>query len=280
MVRSKYQKVFDNIVTHGVLGFFSIFMLFPVIYSLMTSLKNKGDVLTLPPTFFPPEWTLEGYQIVLKSDLIRYYLPNSAINSFVAAIITVVFATLASYVFSRFKFRGSRLLELSILGLFMIPGLTNLVSYYRLATDLGLLNTHTVMIMVYTAAELPFAIWILRAFFDAIPIELEEAAQIDGCTSLQILWNVTLPLAIPGLFTAFLLIMVYLWNEFLFAVVLLSNNSARTAPVGLYEFQTTFDIAYHALNAASIVILLPMVILFILGRKVFFSAMMEGALKG
>lgn len=280
MVRSKVQKISDKVVTHGVLCLFSLLMMFPVLYSLMTSLKKKEDVLTLPPTFFPPEWTLDGYRIVLKSDLIRYYIPNSAINSFVATIITVAFAALASYVFSRFKFRGSRVLELIILGLFMIPGLTNLVSYYRLATDLGILNTHIVMVMVYTAAELPFAIWILRAFFDAIPIELEEAAQIDGCTSLRILWNVTLPLAIPGLFTAFLLIMVYLWNEFLFAVVLLSNNAARTATVGLYEFQTTFDVAYHALNAASIVILLPMVVLFILGRRTFFSAMMEGALKG
>lgn len=280
LIRSKAQKIRDEIITHGLLIFFSIIMLFPVLLSLMTSFKTKTDVMILPPKFFPPHWTLEGYIKVFQSDLLPIYMPNSAINAFVSTIVTVVLASFAAYGFSRFKFRGSRALQLSILGLMMIPGVTNLVSYYRLGSQLGILSTHLIMVLVYTGFELPFGLLILKNFFDAIPIDLEEAAKIDGCKSIQVLWHILIPLSLPGLFVAFLLILVYTWNEFLFAVTLLSANTARTAMVGLYDFQTSFEVAYHALSAASIIVLLPILVVFILGRKTFFRAMMEGALKG
>ncbi len=280
LIRSKAQKIRDEIITHGLLIFFSLIMLFPVLLSLMTSFKTKTDVMILPPKFFPPHWTLEGYIKVFQSDLLPIYMPNSAINAFVSTIVTVVLASFAAYGFSRFKFRGSRALQLSILGLMMIPGVTNLVSYYRLGSQLGILSTHLIMVLVYTGFELPFGLLILKNFFDAIPIDLEEAAKIDGCKSIQVLWHILIPLSLPGLFVAFLLILVYTWNEFLFAVTLLSANTARTAMVGLYDFQTSFEVAYHALSAASIIVLLPILVVFILGRKTFFRAMMEGALKG
>ncbi len=280
LIRSKGQIIKDEIVTHGLLIFFCLIMLFPVALSLMTSFKTKTDVMVLPPRFFPPEWTLEGYFKVFQSDLIPIYMPNSAINAFVSTIITVILAAFAAYGFSRFKFKGSRALQLGILGLMMIPGVTNLVAYYKLGSQLGILSTHLIMVLVYTGFELPFGLLILKNFFDAIPIDLEEAAKIDGCHSVQVLWHVLIPLSLPGLFVAFLLILVYTWNEFLFAVTLLSANHARTAMVGLYDFQTSFEVAYHALSAASIIVLLPILIVFILGRKTFFRAMMEGALKG
>ncbi len=280
LIRSRRQIIIDNIVTHGLLIFFCLIMIFPVALSLMTSFKTKTDVMILPPRFFPPEWTLEGYIKVFQSDLIPIYMPNSAINALTATILTVILAAFAAYGFSRFKFKGSRALQLGILGLMMIPGITNLVSYYKLVSQLGILSTHLIMILVYTGFELPFGLLILKNFFDAIPIDLEEAAKIDGCSTTQVLWHIIIPLSLPGLFVAFLLILVYLWNEFLFAVTLLSANEARTAMVGLYDFQTSFEVAYHALSAASIIVLLPMLIIFILGRKTFFRAMMEGALKG
>jgi len=280
LIRSKGQIIKDEIVTHGLLIFFSLIMIFPVALSLMTSFKTKTDVMILPPQFFPPTWTLEGYRKVFQSDLIPIYMPNSAINAFTATFLTVILASFAAYGFSRFKFKGSRALQMGILGLMMIPGVTNLVSYYKLGSQLGILSTHLIMILVYTGFELPFGLLILKNFFDAIPIDLEEAAKIDGCKSLQVLWHVIIPLSLPGVFVASLLILVYLWNEFLFAVTLLSANEARTAMVGLYDFQTSFEVAYHALSAASIIVLLPMLVIFLLGRKTFFRAMMEGALKG
>jgi multiple sugar transport system permease protein len=280
MVTSRFTRYADVITTHLVLGIFAVVFLFPVVYTLMTSFKSQGEVLTSPPTFFPTEWSLDGYQQVFRSDLVRYHLPNTVINSFFSSVLTVMIASLAGYTFSRYRFRGSRALELAILGLIMIPGLTNLVPLYHIASDLKLLNTHRFIIAVYTAGGLPFTIWIVKSFFDSIPLELEEAAMIDGCTPLQALRFVVVPLAAPGLMAAFLLMFVDTWNEFLAALVLLSRTSAKTATVGLYDFQSSFEIAYQVWTAACIVILVPVLILFLLLRRTFFQAMLQGALKG
>jgi ABC-type glycerol-3-phosphate transport system permease component len=280
MVRSTLQKRIDAVLTHGILIFTCAIMIFPVAYALMTSFKTKGDVITAPPTFFPLRWTLDGYMQVMRSDMFEHYLPNTAINAVGASLVAVPIAALAGYSLSRHKHRGNRLILLFILGLMMIPGLTNLVALYRLGSQLGLLSTNLIMILVYTAGGLPFTIWIMKTFFDAIPREMEEAALIDGCSPLQSLWYVITPLALPGLFAGFLLMLVDTWNEFLAAVVLLSRNDSRTAMVGLYDFQSSFEIAYHVQTAACILIALPVVLVFVLGRRTFFNAMLEGALKG
>ncbi len=280
MVESKFRRVLDSILTNGFLIIICAVMIYPVIYALMTSFKTQGDVITAPPTFFPPEWSFEGYKTVFNSDMFRYYLPNTAINAVLSSIVTVPIAGLAGYAFSRYKFKGSKLIQLGILGLMMIPGLTNLVAMYRIGSQLKILSSHMIMVLVYTAGGLPFTLWIIKAFFDAIPKEMEEAALIDGCSPLQSLRYVVLPLAMPGLFAGFIMMFVDTWNEFLAAVVLLSANTSRTASVGLYDFQSAFEVAYHVLSAACILIMLPVVIIFIFGRKTFFQAMLEGALKG
>lgn len=280
MIQSKSRKLIESVITNGLLILFCAVMIYPVLYALMTAFKTQGAVITNPPTFFPTEWTLEGFKAVFKSDMFRYYLPNTGINAVLASLVTVPIAGLAAYSFSRYKFRGSKLLQLAILGLMMIPGLTNLVALYRIGSQLKLLSSHMIMVAVYTAGGLPFTLYIIKAFFDAIPREMEEAALIDGCSPLQSLRYVVMPLAMPGLFAGFLMMIVDTWNEFLAAVVLLSANTSRTATVGLYDFQSQYEIAYHVLSAACILIMLPVVITFILGRKTFFQAMLEGALKG
>ncbi len=282
MVRSRAEKIRELFSTHLILGIFAVIFMFPVIYTLMTSFKSQREVRTNPPLFFPQNWVIDGYTQVFKSDLLRYHIPNTFINSLGSSVVTVLLAGLAGYAFSRYKFRGSRVLQLVILGLMMIPGLTNLVPLYKLASDFNLLkdHTHELMIGIYTAGGLPFSIWIIKSFFDAIPMEIEEAALIDGCTPLQSLWYVVVPLAAPGLLAAFLLMFVDTWNEFLAAALLLSSNKLQTATVGLYTFQSSFEIAYHVWTAACIIIMLPVVILFLALRKTFFQAMLQGALKG
>ena len=292
MVRSQTQKFTEFLSTHAILGLFALIFIFPVAYTVTTSFKSQLEVRTSPPLFFPQQWVTDGYQQVLKSDLIRYYLPNTLINALGSSILTVTLAGLAGYAFSRYKFRGSQVLQLVILGLIMIPGLTNLIPIYKIASDLrrimvtdsGVVSlsefTYLMMIAVYTAGGLPFTVWIVKSFFDSIPFEIEEAALIDGASPLQALRYVIVPLATPGLMAAFLLMFVDTWNEFLAAVLLLNNNRLETATVGLYTFQSSFEIAYHVWMAACIVIMLPVVLLFIVLRRTFFQAMLQGALKG
>ncbi|HLY25101.1 MAG TPA: carbohydrate ABC transporter permease [Aggregatilineales bacterium] len=287
MVTSRATRIFDAISTHVVLGLFALLFVFPVAYALMTSFKTRGEVLTTPPTFFPSQVTLEGYQTLFfgsngfsRPNLIPYQLPNTFINSFFSSILTIVIAALAGYTFSRYKFRGSHALQLAILGLIMIPGLTNLVPLFRIASDLHVTSTHEFIIAVYTAGGLPFTIWIVKTFFDTIPQEIEEAALIDGCNPFQALRYVLIPLAMPGLAAAFLLMFVDTWNEFLAALVLLGNDRMKTATVGLYDFQSSFETAYHVWAAACIIIMVPVLVIFLLLRKTFFEAMLQGAIKG
>jgi len=279
MVKSKAEKRLDTLSTHAILLILALVFIFPVFYTLMTSFKTKGDVLTTPPTILPRMFSLEGYDtVIFGSDMVTHYLPNTFINSFFSSLLVVPLAGLAAYTFSRYRFRGSRTLELLILGLMMIPRLTNLLPLYRMGSDTDLLNTHEFMVAVYTAGALPFSIWIIRAFFDAIPSEMEEAALIDGCTPFGALWRIVVPLALPGLFAAFLLNFVDTWNEFLFSVVLAIVS--KKATVGLYDFQSSFEVAYHVWAAAAIIIMLPALAVFLAMRNVFFRAMLDGALKG
>jgi ABC-type glycerol-3-phosphate transport system permease component len=292
MVRPRYRQITEFVSTHAILGAFALLFIFPIAYTFATSFKSQLEVRSNPPLFFPQQWVVDGYQQVLRSDMLRYYLPNTFINSTGSSLLTVALAGLAGYTFSRYKFRGSGALQMAILGLMMIPGLTNLVPIYKIASDLrrvlvgtsGILTlsefTYSMMIAVYTAGGLPFTIWIVKTFFDTIPMELEEAALIDGCTPLQALRYIIVPLARSGLVAAFLLMFVDTWNEFLAAVLLLNNNQLQTATVGLYTFQSSFEIAYHVWMAACILIMLPVIVLFLLLRRTFFSAMLQGALKG
>lgn len=280
MVRSERRKLFDRILVNAILIVVSIVSAFPVMYALSTSFKSRSEVITKPPSLLPREWSLDGYQQIWESDLLRYHLPNTFINAFVSSVIIVIIGVLAAYAFSRFQFRGSRILQLMILALIMIPTLTNLVALYRMASDFDLLNTNELMIAIYVATGLPFGIWIIKASIDSIPIEIEEAAQIDGCGSLGVIRHVIIPLALPGLITAFLMEFVYYWNEFLIAVVMLSRSDAKTATVGLLDFQSSYQIAYHVWMAGSIVIITPVLIVFFVLRRHFFRAMLQGAVKG
>lgn len=282
MVRSNTARFRELISTHTILAIFALICFFPVAYTVATSFKPKIEVRTNPPLFFPQNWTIQPFEQVFRSNLVRYHIPNSVINSVGSSIVTVVIAALASYAFSRYKFRGSKTLQLVILGLMMIPGLTNLIPIYKIASDLGLLRSspHGLMIAIYTAGGLPFSIWIIKSFFDAIPLEIEEAALIDGCSPLQALQHVVLPLAAPGLLAGFLLMFVDTWNEFLAAVLLLNREVDKVATVGLYAFQTSFEIEYNVWMAGCVLIMIPVILLFLALRRTFFQAMLQGALKG
>ncbi len=282
MVRSRSTALREIFSTHTILGLFAAICILPVLYTLATSFKPLGEVRSNPPLFFPKEWTLQPYNQVIASNLIRYHIPNSFINSLGASVLTVIVAGLAGYAFSRYKFRGSGALQLTILGLMMIPGLTNLIPLYKIASDLGLIQSspHGLMIGIYTAGGLPFSIWIIKSFFDSIPLEIEEAALIDGCSPVQALYYIVVPLAGPGLLAGFLLMFVDTWNEFLAAVLLLNRETDKVATVGLYAFQSSFEIQYNVWMAACIVIMIPVVALFLVMRRTFFQAMLQGALKG
>ncbi|MFQ3660866.1 MAG: carbohydrate ABC transporter permease [Chloroflexaceae bacterium] len=256
-----------------------IAVLFPVVYAVVTSLRPSR--MALAADLFDGNWYLGHYQRLLSTGRFLRYIANSLINSLGGAALTTLLAAMAGYAFARFRFVGHGPLLGLILGLMMLPGLTNLIPLYKIASDLKIRDTYLVMILTYGAYGVPFGIWVLKNFFESIPRELEDAAAVDGATPFQALWMVVVPIAVPGLVSVFLLNFVYNWNDFLTALVLLSSTAMKTATVGLFDFQNQLSGNENELLAAAcVIIMVPGVLLFLVARKAFFRSMVEGAVKG
>ncbi len=194
-------------------------------------------------------------------------------------------AGMAGYAFSRFNFRGRQVLLGAILAITGIPLLTNLFALYQMGVDLRkaqipFYDDRMLIILVYVGFYLPLSVWIAKGFFDTIPQDLEEAAFIDGCTPLGALWRIIMPLAMPGLMAIFLLTFVNVWNEFIAGYLLIAKNELKPAMFGLYDFLSQNIINFQVISAACVLIALPVVILFLFTRRIFFQAMIEGAVKG
>jgi ABC-type glycerol-3-phosphate transport system permease component len=286
-------------------------MLTPIVVTLVVSFKREQDVLRKPPVLLPCDtpsrnfdpsacrFAIEGYERVIapKPDakaplgfsltgrMFSTYVPNTLIYAFGSALVVFLLSGMAGYAFSRYRFRGRQLLMVAILAITGIPLLTNLLALYQMAVDLrkaGLpgYDERMFMIVVYTGFNLPFSVWIVKSFFDAIPRELEEASFIDGCTPIQSLIRIVAPLAVPGLMAAALLCFVNVWNEFLAGYLLIAKRDFRPAMFGMYDFLSANIINYQVVAAACILIAAPVIILFLFTRRTFFQAMTEGAVKG
>jgi ABC-type glycerol-3-phosphate transport system permease component len=235
------------------------------------------------------------------------YIPNTLIYALITSLLTTIIAAMAGYAFSRFQFRFNRQLQIFILALTGIPLLTNLIGLYQLTvsarkatrplienfvTTVGASSDslkfaldaqdRAFLILIYIGFFTPFCIWIVKAFFDAIPREIEEAALIDGCAPIDVLTRVIAPIAFPGLFSAAMLTFVGVWNEFLanYLIIGATKQHLRSVVVGIYELTGSNLINYQVLAAACVIAMTPIVILFFITRKVFFRAMLEGAVKG
>ena len=287
-----------------------VLMVAPVFGTLVISLKRQIDVERRPPVLFPCDtstqlfdvtacrFVLEGYQrivdpkpkpsalfgVELSGRMLSIYLPNTIIYATIASVLVTTLAGMAGYAFSRFRFRLRRALMVAILAITGVPLLTNLIALYQMGVTVRKAfpgyDERIFLIIVYVGFFLPFSIWVVKSFFDTIPRELEEASFIDGCSPFTSLWLIVVPLATPGLTSAFLLSFVGIWNEFIAGYLLVSKNALKTAMFGLYDFISQFVIGYQVLAAACILIALPVVLLFLFARPVFFRAMVEGALKG
>lgn len=287
-----------------------VVMLYPIVSTTVLSLKRQEDVRRKPPIFLPCDtppqsfslracrFSLEGYAriFLLKPEpaslfgftvtgrLFSQYLPNTLLYATAAATGTTIFSGMAAYVLSRYRFRGRQFFLIGILALAGVPLLTMLLALYQMNINLRralpAYDERWFMVVVYIGFELPFAIWVVKGFFDTIPRELEEAAKIDGCTPVSALVRIVAPLAAPGLASIFLLAYVNVWNEFIANYLLMSKATLRGAMYGVYDYIAQSLTSYNALAAACIIVMLPVIVIFLLTRNVFFRSMLEGALKG
>ncbi|WP_171181921.1 carbohydrate ABC transporter permease [Ruegeria sp. HKCCD8929] len=251
-------------------------MLIPIIWIFLAAFKNHVDVYQLKLLFTP---TLENFGIVFDAP---YYLGAKLINSTVVALVTVVIAipiaTLAAYSFSRFRLTGETAMLVMILATQFVPAVVIILPFFVMFRDIGLLDTRAGLILVNLAIVMPFAIWMIKGFIDGIPLDTEEAAMVDGSSRMQVIVNIVLPMAAPGLLTAGIFCFIIAWNEFLFALIL-TNKDAVTLPIGLALFKGEEGDLWNLLSAAGIIIMLPMFVLALIIRKYFVQGMTMGAVR-
>jgi ABC-type glycerol-3-phosphate transport system permease component len=254
--------------------------LFPFAWMALSSIKTLGDLYTVPPVWLPETPSLENYRKVLfESNVPRYFL-NSVVISFGATAIALILAVFAAYGFARFNFRGKPAYQAFILVGQLLPTAAIIVPLFITLRWLGLVNTYLGLILVYMILTLPLSVWMLTSYFKAIPVELEEAAIIDGASRLGVLFRVTLPLSLPGVVAIVIYAFVTTWNEFIFALVLAQDARVKTLPIGIAEFTTEFNTDWGAVMAASLIMTLPIAILFFAMQRLFIGGLTAGAVKG
>ena len=255
------------------------FVLLPFLWIMATSLKPLGEVSKYPPEWISPHLTLRPYRDMFFYLPFATYTLNSLLIAFSTMLLTLAIGSLAAFAFARFQFKGRDLILIVFLLSQMLPGASIIIPLFQLMQQVGLYDMRLGLVVVHTALLLPFVIWLLYGFFQTIPREVEEAALIDGCSRLQALRMVILPLALPGLGATALFAFLGSWNEFFFALLLTSSDSTRTIPVGIGLFVGEYLEVWNQMAAAAVLFSLPPLLLFLLARKTFVTGLMAGAAK-
>lgn len=252
--------------------------LIPIIWNVLTSLKVRAQIFEYPPVFvFLPR--LDGYRQSLTGGASIYpQLQNTVIVALGTMAVTLIVGTLAAYAFSRYEFPGRKPLMLGLMSTRLLPPISAVVPLYLLASDVGLLDTKTVLILIYSALNIPFAAWMLKSYVDAVPLELEEAAALEGCGPLRTVRHITLPLMAPGLLATGVFVFVLAWNEFMFAFMF-TVVRARTVPVILAEARGDETVLWQLLTSQATILILPAVFLGLFLQKYLVRGLTTGAIK-
>lgn len=279
---SKRQK--ENILLFIVNIFFVIvcfLVLVPVLYALSVSLNADNSLLSADFSFLPKHLTLANYHAVFFEEPILLWLKNSLIIAVVTLIISLGTGIPAAYVFSRKRFPGRKAILKVLILLYAFPSLLSMTALYKLLTAMGLVNTKTGLIIVYTGTMAVFALWNMKGYFDTIPTEIEEAAMIDGASPVQIVTKIVLPLAKPTIAVTAMMVLVYVWNEYIFAVNFMTGSDTYTLAAGLYSLQATeMSGSWPVFAAASIVVSIPILIVFFALQKNMTTGLTSGGVKG
>jgi multiple sugar transport system permease protein len=262
----------------------TIFAVLPMLWMVLTSIKTQFAALQYPPEWWPKDPTLSQYTTLLDptSDVGREfltYLWNSIWICTVTTILGVVVAVPAAYAFSRFRFPGRQWLFYAVLLRNMFPAVVFLMPLFILMRYLHLVNTAGSLILTYLTFGLPLSIWLLKGFYDNIPVQLEQAARIDGATRFQAFLLVVMPLSSPGIIATAIYSFIVAWNEYVYALTFLNDQDKLTLPVGLQRFFTEYTTNWPGLMAASFIMSVPVVVMFLVLQKYFVRALTEGAVK-
>jgi len=253
---------------------------FPLLWMLSTALKPSSEIFATPPTLVPVKSTLENFTRLFAETSFLTYFRNSVVVSFATVLLTLSVSAAGAYGLTRCHFPGREKVAGLILMTYMFAPIMIIIPFYILVKRLGLVNTHLALVLSYTTFCLPFCLWLLRSFFQSIPLELEEAALVDGAGLGRAVWYVVLPLALPGIIAAGIFTFILAWNDFLFALVLITSEELKTLPVGVNDLFNATIVDWGMIMAAGVVITVPTIAFFVAVQRYLIQGWGAGGVKG
>lgn len=257
---------------------YAISIIYPLFWMAMSGFKSNREIM-LNTWALPSKWLWENYELAWKYGVKQYFL-NSVIVTAASVALTIAISAIAAFALSRFEFSYKELVLGIIVGGLMLSPQVGLISLYKLLSTLRIYNTYWALIISYTAYRIPFTVFLMRSYFITLPREVEESAFIDGCNSWQVFSRIVLPMSRPIIATSALLTAMFTWNEFMFALVFIENNSLRTVPVGLMNLRGALTTKWSVLLAGLTLSALPMIIMFLIFQKQLIRGLTSGSVKG
>ena len=255
--------------------------LIPILYALSISFTKDASLLSRDFSFIPKKFTLDNYKAVFTEEPVPLWFWNSIFLAFATICLSLCTAVPASYVFSRWTFHGRKGMLKILLLLYSFPSILSMFAIYKMMSSLHLINTRLGLIIIYAGTMSVFALWNMKGYFDTIPVEIEEAAKIDGCSDFEIVVKIVTPLARPSLIVTGTMVLNYVWNEYIFSINFLTGSSNETLASGLYSLQATeMSGSWPVFSAAAILVSLPVLMIFFLSQKYMTSGLTSGGVKG
>jgi multiple sugar transport system permease protein len=279
MMINKRRIFLQHFLSYTILLLVGLAVLTPVLWMLSTSLKNDTEIFTIPPRWIPMDVTVIAFQRIWTDYPFARYFFNSFFVVSVSTLISLAFSCLAGYGASRFHFRGKGMFLTFLLVTQMFPSIMLLIPFYKIIQTLGLINTHTALIMTYISFTIPFCSWMMMGYFQSIPKELDEAAAIDGSGRFRTFSQIVLPLALPGVAATAIYSFITGWNEYMFALVLTQSETMKTVPVGIGQLIGQYKVMWNDMMAASLVAIIPLIIIFLFFQRFLISSLTAGAVK-
>lgn len=276
----KTKNAIGSIIRVVILVFFFLLVILPIYWIVITSFKSGGEILDINNlTYFPKEFTWQNYTDLFEQFHYGVLLKNSLLVSVTSALVVTVFSMLGGYSLARYKFGGKQAVILFFLITQMIPGILVIIPLYIIFSKMSLINTHLGLFIFYVTVNLPFCVITMRSFFERIPVTLEEAARVDGCTKMQSLFKIVFPIMFPGIVSVFVFGFIGAWNELIAGSIFISTPEMWTIPVGLKTLIGKYNVEWGLLMAGGVMALLPTAIMFAVMQKFIVEGMTAGAVK-
>lgn len=276
----KQQKLKSTIITCILVLFVIIMVGFPLLWMIISSFKPGTELFNVPPKVFPTVFSLEWYKQAFSNENVIHYFLNSLKIAGIVMVVDMGIGTLTAYSVTRFSYKGSRLLRMSILAAYCIPPIMLMIPLYKIMAALHLTGSHVGVIIGHLTITLPFSVWLLISFFRKLPREIDEAAMIDGANEWQVFVQIDFPLCISGILSTGIMAFIMSWNEFLLSSVLINKEAMKTLTVGISNYISSTHIDWGIIMALGTITTIPVVILFAAVQKYFVEGMTAGAVKG